>query len=781
MINIIEEYNNKNYYFIIEEYNNKNIILTNIDEIYSSRKSYFHIHLYDLAEKSLRKCVESSLYNNARFNIALAETLFFNNKILDSLSFALRSYKIKPDPMKAILLGNIYRKLNDFEEAIFYYKIATSYKEKYLHRAKNEIFFLYLNQKKYHVSNDILKKIIPLNTKTGLIQYKRMEALLDQKLIKESDKIWNQFKEKNNINNSTWCFFNIFQLGDVVLVASLINRFSAFNKETEIKVFFKKKHFCIAKLFLNESQICLMDEEVDPLLLYMKFTSFSVNAPIVCHPMYLKQYNNGMIHKSFNAPNNNYPMNHFVTMLNIPYNTKPLQHKDIWLDSSNDIIARYKINKKKSIIVCPHANSIDPKLISISFWNLLVKKLISNGYTVYLNYGNDDPLYKIKGIIPIEIPLKNILNIFEYISRVITIRSGIADLLLNSEAKTTILYPQINNKFITSNLSQISTKRNLIDIHIDNKIQVSALENIVNTYHYYDTIFELMSNRQNSWYFILPHGALGDIFIILLHLITFTKDIQANQGVDKVKILYANNRKNIISYFYDYFDFYESPYVIDDNFCNTIHNSYQDFVPNKLLICHPRWLMNFNNGEERKLTYQNGYYMQKFATALNLKADSQYSKINIKKDIKEDYNYNFKNTIVLANHSNSINKELLPLADFWFILYKALENLGYDVFFNVGPEDISGLDGYKTICTDIKYVIPLYTEFLYIISIRSGLCDMLASHANLISIIPNNSSKKHLSCTLNSLVEKDVIDIVSDEDLNITIEKILKIIKGENK
>lgn len=83
------------------------------------------------------------------------------------------------------------------------------------------------------------------------------------------------------------------------------------------------------------------------------------------------------------------------------------------------------IVKENRILLCPYAYSTG--MLSVEFWELLVKKLLKKKYVVYTNVSKTEK--EIKGTKRLECALNEISDIANQSKAVIAVRSGICDLL----------------------------------------------------------------------------------------------------------------------------------------------------------------------------------------------------------------------------------------------------------------------------------------------------------------------------------------------------------------
>lgn len=96
------------------------------------------------------------------------------------------------------------------------------------------------------------------------------------------------------------------------------------------------------------------------------------------------------------------------------------------------------LQKQKTVILAPYANTL--MNLSMKFWENISEVLKKNGYTVCTNcYGNEESA--IPNTTAIFFPLNYAVDIVEYAGYFLGIRSGLCDIIANTNCKKIILYP----------------------------------------------------------------------------------------------------------------------------------------------------------------------------------------------------------------------------------------------------------------------------------------------------------------------------------------------------
>jgi hypothetical protein len=98
---------------------------------------------------------------------------------------------------------------------------------------------------------------------------------------------------------------------------------------------------------------------------------------------------------------------------------------------------REKIPKGKSVILSPHAKSV-VKLPS-AFWENVAEDYLRRDHEVYTNTTGDEP--PIRGTLPLDVPISQMLSAAEYAGTFIGIRSGLCDVLYTANCHRIVVFP----------------------------------------------------------------------------------------------------------------------------------------------------------------------------------------------------------------------------------------------------------------------------------------------------------------------------------------------------
>lgn len=121
---------------------------------------------------------------------------------------------------------------------------------------------------------------------------------------------------------------------------------------------------------------------------------------------------------------------HELLKRSVFYNVKKIKY--ITYDKKSD--------KTKKIVIAPYANSFEMEL-PILFWEELIQKLSSLGYTVYTNCGNSKE-QEIYGSIRLEMPYVEMFDFLNSCNYLIGVRSGLFDIFNDVNCYKIVLYQE---------------------------------------------------------------------------------------------------------------------------------------------------------------------------------------------------------------------------------------------------------------------------------------------------------------------------------------------------
>ncbi len=97
---------------------------------------------------------------------------------------------------------------------------------------------------------------------------------------------------------------------------------------------------------------------------------------------------------------------------------------------------------KNTILIAPIARTYTN--ISKSFWEKLANRLVSAGFRVCTNYNGFPDEYIIEGTEPLALTIDEVFRCSDSFAGIITYRSGLSDLVSQTDARLTVIYPEKN-------------------------------------------------------------------------------------------------------------------------------------------------------------------------------------------------------------------------------------------------------------------------------------------------------------------------------------------------
>lgn len=167
----------------------------------------------------------------------------------------------------------------------------------------------------------------------------------------------------------------------------------------------------------------------------------------------------------------------FCVFNKIGYKKLPLSNKQ----SIDNTFEYYNFPAKKMVLIFPKASTIE--CIDNKFWEILAQKLIESGMTVCTNIvDNETP---IKNTVGVSIPYSSLLEFANKSGIIIGLRSGIFDIIAQTDSYKYIIYPQESEKrfgvgsfFDFFNFSNCHSKKNVYEYCFDRKHSTEIIEKI---------------------------------------------------------------------------------------------------------------------------------------------------------------------------------------------------------------------------------------------------------------------------------------------------------------
>lgn len=217
---------------------------------------------------------------------------------------------------------------------------------------------------------------------------------------------------------------------------------------------------------------------------------------------------------------------------------------------------------------------------------------------------------------------------------------------------------------------------------------------------------------RDKYYIVCPYG-LGDT----LYIAALVRELKRQHKISMVCLIVKNSHKAITEMFSSIDEVIVSDKLVEK--LNVYSIATETWKLKNYLYGHFKkniMQINYEEYDEKKYSMIDLYKkkVMNLSDSSNLDTIS-YEKCSIEEKISEK-------SIILAPYSHTA-KQLS--VGFWEKVANSFLNKGFDVFTNVAKDEVP-IKGTKELCVDLKY-IPKYAEMSkLVLSIRSGLCDILA-------------------------------------------------------
>jgi len=253
--------------------------------------------------------------------------------------------------------------------------------------------------------------------------------ILYQRIINIRFYLWFLIKRPTS---NYYYFLCPYGIGDTLMVAMLAGAFKKNHCNKKICLVVKKTHGDIPDMFTKVDKKLICKEIPNDLDKYNTFSNGSLTA---VHPSIY--FEKGLLpllgYKGITL------IDLYKIILKIPMDSvleRPVINSKLILSAKHKFRS-FNLKKNKTIILAPEANSSG--MVNTSFWIKLSKNLKEAGWTVCTMSQN--PRNYIKGTIKINFDLSEAIPFSEEAGYVISVRSGLCDLLAFSRANLKIIYP----------------------------------------------------------------------------------------------------------------------------------------------------------------------------------------------------------------------------------------------------------------------------------------------------------------------------------------------------
>jgi hypothetical protein len=284
-------------------------------------------------------------------------------------------------------------------------------------------------------------------------------------------------KRKLEINDSSMGLLLPYGLGDTYLVCSLLSSYLKSNGLSTAILILKNGHEYIAKSFGFKKLVYIPDDFQKVIDLSAKYGSLKKGEIGIPHP--------------------NYVFNHYLpkmigykglTLLDIykiifqlqpqtitarPMRTRQVSRRLVYTCKSSGMI------KNRSVIIFPEANSVD--MLSPKVWEVIAEHYRELGYKLYSSVINKENT--VIGTSRIDIKLAEIVDVAEYAGTVVSLRSGICELLSTAKINLVVIYPKIpwysGTLLEGSSLKLMGLSRTVSELEISRTINKTKLIRIM--------------------------------------------------------------------------------------------------------------------------------------------------------------------------------------------------------------------------------------------------------------------------------------------------------------
>jgi len=160
--------------------------------------------------------------------------------------------------------------------------------------------------------------------------------------------------------------------------------------------------------------------------------------------------------------------------------SKPLSPSKYECKEAEQVFLKNNLSKFKTVILAPEANST--AVIDKKFWIDLSKELSNNGFIPVGNIVNHKN--NIQGIQNLNLPLEIIRAFVELSGFVVSIRSGLCDLLSDVNTSLVVIYPDVNGGRLIkgTSLKSMGISKSAIEYEIKENNSKKIINNIVSAF-----------------------------------------------------------------------------------------------------------------------------------------------------------------------------------------------------------------------------------------------------------------------------------------------------------
>lgn len=228
---------------------------------------------------------------------------------------------------------------------------------------------------------------------------------------------------------------------------------------------------------------------------------------------------------------------------------------------------------------------------------------------------------------------------------------------------------------------------------------------------------------KERYYIVCPYG-LGDT----LYVSAFVKELKKQHGIKSVSLIVKESHAAIAEMFDAVDEIIRSDKLVEK--LNVFSISTETWQLKNYLYGHFKksvQQINYEEYDEKKYSMLELY--RKFV--MNIEEDSPLDMITYKNENDDHLNFISDASVIIAPYAHTA--KLLPVV-FWEKVVDVLLNKGYEVYTNIAKNE-KEIKGSRALCVGLADIAKCAETAKCVISIRSGLCDVLAfTKARLIVI-----------------------------------------------
>lgn len=243
-----------------------------------------------------------------------------------------------------------------------------------------------------------------------------------------------KFTKGLHLNKNEWCFISLYGIGDTYLLCALSEQMLVHNGGEGVVLMVRESHKGITALFPKTIRRAIIYENLASERI-KRVHRFRRGLPFIAHPFFV----GGQLTRLLGC-NGVSLLDIYRRILNIPLTSTKLLKPDVSFEIKKRAQSRCEtlnLPRGRTAVLFPEAVSVN--MIDHNFWRELAIKLKEDGWTVCVSV--KDPKNLIPNTVQINCPAEEIIPIAEYCGWLITIRSGVCELVSSASCRKTVIYP----------------------------------------------------------------------------------------------------------------------------------------------------------------------------------------------------------------------------------------------------------------------------------------------------------------------------------------------------